>query len=98
MIGAFVTVLSLNLTLSLVQDYQVIYKTLTITDATGIKRVWTVAGGDIIASVSRVEASFSSRHDRPAWWYRRRGTPSETIEAYCTRAATRAALMHDGVR
>jgi hypothetical protein len=33
MIGAFVTILSLNLTLSLVQDYGVVYKTLPITDA-----------------------------------------------------------------
>ncbi len=32
MIGAFVSVLSLNLTLSLVQDYNVVYQTLAITD------------------------------------------------------------------
>jgi hypothetical protein len=34
MIGAFVSILSLNLTLSLVQDWGVVYKTLPITDAT----------------------------------------------------------------
>jgi hypothetical protein len=34
MIGAFVSVLSLNLTLSLVQDWGVVYKTLPITNAT----------------------------------------------------------------
>lgn len=33
MIGAFVSVISLNLTLTLVQDYNVIFKTLEITDA-----------------------------------------------------------------
>lgn len=34
MIGAFVSILSLNLTLALVQDWNVVYKTLPITDAT----------------------------------------------------------------
>jgi hypothetical protein len=54
MIAAFVAVLSLNLTLSLVQDYGVIYKTLPITGATVTTPIIVTSAAHGVAMASRI--------------------------------------------
>jgi len=54
MIGSFVAILSLNLTLTLVQDYNVIYKTLPITNVSATTPIVVTAAGHGIALGSRI--------------------------------------------